>query len=67
MKATQLRRERGVLRDNRQAEEVPSRCFWSRTRVRFPRLTLCQSASGGPFDIRPQWRDGEPWGPIGLP
>ena len=27
MKATRLRRERGVLRDNRQATEVPSRCF----------------------------------------
>jgi len=27
MKATLLRRERGVLRDNRQAAEVPSRCF----------------------------------------
>ena len=27
MKATLLRRERGVLRDNRQAAEVPSHCF----------------------------------------
>jgi len=52
MKATPLRRERGVLRDNRQAAEVPSHCLWSRTRVRVPRLTLCQSASGMPFDIQ---------------
>jgi hypothetical protein len=34
MKATPLRHERGVLRDNRQAAEVPSRCDWSRTQVR---------------------------------
>lgn len=48
MKATPLRHERGVLRDNRQAAEVPSRCLWSRTPVRVPRLALFQSASGIP-------------------